>query len=47
MGIGAAMAGGNPTTGRQENDFYPTPSDVTKALLYEYDFGPKIHECAC
>ena len=47
MGIGAAMAGGNPTTGRQENDFYPTPSDVTKALLYEYDFGPKVHECAC
>ena len=34
-GLGAMMAGGNPDPKRtrQENDFYPTPPDVTLALM--------------
>lgn len=32
---------------RQENDFYPTPHYVTKALLDNYSFSPVIWECAC
>lgn len=32
-GIGAKMAGGNPANGRQANEFYPTPADVTEALI--------------
>lgn len=32
-GIGAAMAGGNPRKGRQAEDYYPSPADVTEALL--------------
>jgi hypothetical protein len=39
MGLGSAMAGGNPLTGRMEDDFYPTPSEVTHALLGEFHFG--------
>lgn len=33
-GLGASMAGGNPDAarGREEDDFYPTPVDVTLAL---------------
>lgn len=31
--IGAAMNGGNPQDGRRALDFYPTPPDVTRALL--------------
>lgn len=31
--IGAAMAGGNPRIGRQDQDWYPTPEEVTQALL--------------
>lgn len=27
------MAGGNPRLGRQQDDFYPTPRDVTEGLL--------------
>jgi hypothetical protein len=30
--IGVAMTGGK-TTGREENDFYPTPPEVTQAIL--------------
>ena len=47
--IGAMMAGGNPAEGRQEDDFYPTPPGVLRALLeYEGDRIPKrVWECAC
>lgn len=42
MGIGAAMTGGNPKEGRQKDDFYPTPSEVTRALLARLTFGPGL-----
>ena len=41
-GLGAMMAGGNPASGRQINDFYSTPSDVTKVLLKEYPMNNYI-----
>ena len=47
MGIGAAMAGGNPRDGREDRDFYPTPIDVTLALLEAETFGPRVLEPAC
>jgi len=47
MGIGAAMAGGNPQDGREDRDFYPTPANVTQALLNVETFTGTIHECAC
>lgn len=31
------MAGGNPAFGRVEHDFYPTPAEVTDALLEAWD----------
>lgn len=41
------MAGGNPAEERQARDFYPTPADVTKALIAaEVFYGPVI-EPAC
>jgi hypothetical protein len=46
-GIGAAMAGGNPTEGRQKNDFYPTPPEVTHALMRAQTFTGEILEPAC
>lgn len=48
-GLGSMMAGGNPATGRQDDDFYPTPREVTEALLRYWRFDPAkpIHECAC
>lgn len=46
MGIGAAMAGGNPQDERQDRDFYPTPVEVPWALLKAQGFRRKIHECA-
>lgn len=33
LGLGRAMAGGGAKVNRQPNDFYPTPPDVTRALL--------------
>jgi hypothetical protein len=36
IGLGAAIAGGNPKNGRQADDFYPTPPDVTRALCTRY-----------
>jgi hypothetical protein len=35
MGLGSMMAGGNPADerGRQVNDWYPTPFEVTKAVM--------------
>lgn len=46
-GIGAAMAGGNPREGRQGADFYPTPDEVTEALLREVRFTGPVWEPAC
>lgn len=39
MGIGAAMAGGNPREGRVVDDYYPTPREVTRAALKNIDLG--------
>lgn len=47
MTLGASMAGGNPKRARPLNDFYPTPDEVTRALLEKFSFNPEIHECAC
>lgn len=47
MGIGSAMAGGNPREGRQEDDFYPTPPEPTIALLQAERFDGIVHEGAC
>ena len=33
--------------GRPENDFYPTPSEATEALLKVEQFDGTIWECAC
>lgn len=41
MGLGAMMAGGNPAEGREENDFYPTPPEVTRSLLKRLTFGDR------
>ena len=48
-GVGAMMAGGNPANGRQANEFYPTPTDVTLALIKaEGDRIPQsVWEPAC
>lgn len=47
-GLGAMMAGGNPASGeRQKDDFYPTPSEVTRALLAVESFTGPIWEPAC
>lgn len=35
-GIGGKMAGGNPAGARMEDDYYPTPEAVTRALMLEY-----------
>jgi hypothetical protein len=48
MGLGSAMAGGNPASGAsQPRGFYPTPADVTKALLSVEKFEGGIWEPAC
>jgi hypothetical protein len=47
MGLGAAMAGGNPAEARQERDFYPTPWEVPAALLEVEQFEGPIWEPAC
>lgn len=47
--VATQMIGGNPTGKRSETDFYPTPAEVTKALLDFLDL-PKntvIWEPAC
>jgi hypothetical protein len=41
------MAYGNPADGRQERDFYPTPIEVTQALLSVETFEGGIWEPAC
>lgn len=48
--LGAMMAGSNPERVRQNNDFYPTPPDVTEALLDNWTSLPPrscIWEPAC
>lgn len=45
--LGAMMAGGNPAGGRQDDDFYPTPADVTEALLTVERFEGGIWEPCC
>lgn len=47
MGLGSAMAGGNSSEGRVEDDFYPTPHGVTQALLKIVSFRGVIHEPCC
>lgn len=47
MGLGSAMAGGNPILERQKDDFYPTPPEVTVALLEVETFVGSIWEPAC
>lgn len=32
-GLGAMMAGGNPAEGREDDDFYSTPKEATRALM--------------
>ena len=47
-GIGAAMAGGNPRLGRADGEYYPTPTDVTRALLAAWrPTSPVVWEPAC
>lgn len=41
------MAGGNPEEGRQVNDVYDTPGEVTMALCAVETFIGAIHEGAC
>ena len=43
------IVGAAPTEGRHKNDYYPTPPEVTKALIefLELPEGTTIWECAC
>jgi hypothetical protein len=45
--LGTAMAGGNPTLGREERDFYPTPREATRALIAVESFVGPVWEPAC
>jgi len=47
MGLGSAMAGGNPADGRQERDFYPSPPEITRAIIAAETFPGPIFEPAC
>lgn len=47
MGLGSAMAGGNPQDGRQPRDYYGTPREVTVALLKEEALPRNVLEPAC
>lgn len=44
MSLGAMMAGGNPAEerGRQRDDYYPTPPNVTKAFLNSMYISPEV-----
>jgi len=46
-GQGSKIAGGNPTRGRVENDYYATHTDSTKALIEVETFVGNIYEPAC
>lgn len=43
----AAMTGANLDATRQRDDFYPTPPELTAALLAVEDFGGGVWEPAC
>ena len=49
--LGARIAGGNTAYDRKESDFYPTPPEVTEALLLSpaahLFFGATVWEPAC
>lgn len=42
-----SIVGTNRDGGRPEDDFYPTPSRATKALLNVESFSGSVWECAC
>ena len=44
---GANIAGGNPSRGRVENDFYATPTEATEALFNVETFEGNVYEPAC
>lgn len=44
---GGQLAGGNPTRGRVEDDFYATPEEATEALFEVETFNGNIYEPAC
>lgn len=44
---GGQLAGGNPTRGRVENDYYATPHEATKALLSVEEIVYPALEPAC
>jgi hypothetical protein len=44
---GGQLAGGNPTRGRVEDDFYATPELATKAIMEAEHFEGTIWEPAC
>ena len=47
--LGSRIAGGNTAYNRVESDYYPTPPEVTEALLHELELpsGTRIWEPAC
>lgn len=46
---GGNLAGGNPSRGRVDNDYYATPQDATELFLEKFnnDLGNVIYEPAC
>jgi hypothetical protein len=46
MSLGVMIFGGNPKEERRENDWYPTSSEVTQALLRVEKFDGVIWDCA-
>lgn len=46
---GGNLAGGNPSRGRVENDYYATPSSATELFLetFNQDLGSMVWEPAC
>lgn len=44
---GANIAGGNPSRGRVDNDYYATPENGTIPLFENEQFQGEIWECAC
>jgi len=44
---GGNLAGGNPSRGRVDNDFYATPEVATEALMKVEKFNGNIFEPAC
>jgi len=46
-GLGSMMAGGNPKRDRQTDDWYPSPPEVTQAILEVEQFDGTIWEPCC